>query len=293
MPKFGHSLDMQHKRAPKSFHSKGCKEIRAPGYIQGLVAQSLAPAPPVPALEHRAVSPITCCPAGSSADGQSFVSALSMALSWGSSRTVGSLDPLFLKWNTETTGLIYWQTAALQQILWRQGPGEAEPEARHVYPGKCQQSPGEHTIQLHHSVPPSRCHGNQMPGWKSTRRWTEKLQVSESPAQPYLLLQAIHASQHSLVSCQFPSTAVVCGCNAQHLSPLSPSRPAQKLDVQHVAVQGSQDSQNWPLSMKTNPSLLLYLLQGLKYCKCGFVRLLGPSGGICEERLQITMLYNT
>lgn len=209
-------------------------------------------------------------------------------------RAVGKSRPLLLKWNTETTGLSYRHSKALQ-IIWSQGPAEAEPEARHVYPRKCQHSPGEHTMKLHHTVPPLRCHGNQMPGWKSTRRWIKKLQVPESPAQPYLLLQAIPASRHSLVSCQFPSTAVVCGCNAQHLSPLSPSRPAQKLDEQYVAVQESQDSQNWPLSMKTNLYLFLYLLQGLckRHCKCGFVRLLGPSDGIFEERLHNTVLYNT
>ena len=101
---------------------------------------------------------------------------------------------------------------------------------------------------------------------------------------------AIYASRHSLISCQFPSTAVVCGCNAKHLSPLSPSRPASKLDVQHVAVWESQDSQNWPPSMKSDPSLLLYLLQGLRHRECGFVSCLGPSDGVCEERLQQSSL---
>lgn len=110
----------------------------------------------------------------------------------------------------------------------------------------------------------------------------KKLQVSERPAQPYLLLQAIYASWHSLGSCQFPSTAVVCGCNAQRLPPLSPSRPASKLDVQHVAV---WESQNWPPSTKTNPSLLLYLPRALRCCKCGSVTPLGPPDGLCKEGL--------
>lgn len=164
-----------------------------------------------------------------------LVSALSMALSRGSRRTLGKSQPPLpqMKYRGNWTELLANYSTANNL---NPGAGEAEPEARHVYPRKCQESPGEHTIGLHHTVPPSRWPGNQMPGWKSTRRWIKKLQVSESPAQPYLLLQAIYASRHSLVSCQFPSTAVVCGCNAQHLSPLSPSRPAQKLDVQHVAV---------------------------------------------------------
>lgn len=57
------------KRAPKSFHSKQCKKTRAPGYIQGLVTQTWLQ------LDHRAMSPITCSPDGSSADGQGFARA--------------------------------------------------------------------------------------------------------------------------------------------------------------------------------------------------------------------------
>lgn len=166
--------------------------------------------------------------------------------------------------------------------MWTQGHGEPEPVLRHVSLRKCQHNLGKHTMELHHTVPPLCYHGNQMPGWKSTRSWIKKLQVSESPAQPYLLLQAIYASCHSLVSCQFPSTAVVCGCNAQHLSSLSPSRPASKLDVQHAAV---WESQNWPPSTKPNPSLLLYLPQSLRCCKSGSVTLPGLPDGLCEERL--------
>lgn len=79
------------KRALKSFHSKGRKEMGAPGCIQALIAeqqpQSLAPASLVPALDHRATSPATCSSGCRYADWRGFATAclsllLSMALSW-------------------------------------------------------------------------------------------------------------------------------------------------------------------------------------------------------------------
>lgn len=66
--------------ALKSFHSKRCKETRASGHVWGFVAeqqpQCPVPAFPVPVLDHRAGSLITCSFACSCADGpQGFTTA--------------------------------------------------------------------------------------------------------------------------------------------------------------------------------------------------------------------------